>query len=395
MSAFIGRLLNVGLGKESTRGTAVAATAWMPKTDFAVEAKVDVAVIDQSIGIIEDATTQEVVKKYATLDISGVASDIRLGMLLMAAFGTDTVGAVETGVKDHVFTILESAQHPSYTIAVSEPNAQTSASLNYVLAMLSSLEINVAVGQFATFKASYTANIGTPASATPSFGAENTFNPLYCTVQVAPTYTGIAGTLTATGTAASTVNVTACSINPQTNLRVGMGVTGTNVPAGTTIAAIVSSTAFTLSAATTGAVGTMTFTPATINTRSAKIVIKKNTEDDPTIGNLSPIDRYNNQFVVEGEMVLVYQDRSWIDTYMVGDTLTGMRILLKNTGVTIGTTSNPTLTIDLAKVKITEVARSNKNDDIMMQTIKFKAFYSTTDTLMIKATLRNTQTTTY
>lgn len=394
MSAFIGRLLNIGLGKESSRGTAVAATAWMPKTDFSVDPKIDVAVVDQSMGIIEDAITQEVVKKYAMLELSGVISDIRLGNLLMATFGTDTVGSVESGVKDHVFTILESAQHPSYTIVVSEPNASSSNSLNYTLAMLETLEINIAVGQFATFSASFTGNIGTPAASTPSFTSENFFNPVYCAVQVAPTYPGVAGTLTATGTAASTVNVTGLSIST-TLLRVGMGVSGTNVPAGATVAAIVSASAFTLSAATTGAVGTMTFTPATINARSMKITINKNLEDDMTVGNLSPIDRYNNQFVVEGEMTLVYQDRSWIDTYMVGDTLTAMRLLCKNTGITIGATSNPTLTIDLAKVKITDIARTNKNDDIMLQTIKFKAFYSISDALMIKATLRNTQTTTF
>lgn len=67
-------------------------------------------------------------------------------------------------------------------------------------------------------------------------------------------------TYTATGTATSTINVTALSIDANL-LTIGQAVTGTNVVAGSTVASIVSTTAFTLSTATTGAIGTLTFYP--------------------------------------------------------------------------------------------------------------------------------------
>lgn len=63
---------------------------------------------------------------------------------------------------------------------------------------------------------------------------------------------------TGTGTAATTVHVTGLSIDTS-RLQVGMTVTGANIPAGATVASIVSSSAFDLSIASTGTIGTMTF----------------------------------------------------------------------------------------------------------------------------------------
>lgn len=395
MGVFIGRLFSIGIGKETTRGTAVASAYWIQKTDFSVEDKIDTVVDDASISVIEDAQTQEVVKKYSQGTIGGRITDQTFGLLLMATMGTDTVGAVETGVKDHVFTLLESAQSPSLTIAVNEPNATSSSSLAYPLGMIDSLNVHFEVGKWAAYKIAFTANTPSTQSNAVAFVSENGFNPQYCVLQAAPTYTGLTGALTCTGTAATSIHVTSISIST-TLLQVGMTVTGTNIPAGATIAAIVSASAYDLSVATTGAIGTQTFGPATISARMIDLTIQKNIEDDPTIGNLSPIDRYNKQFVITGSFTLVYKDRSYIDSFMLGANVQkAIRFIAKNTGVTIGTTSNPTVTIDLAKCMLTQVARSDKNSDIMLQTITFKAYYSTTDSLMTKITLRNTVTSGY
>ena len=394
MTVFIGRQFSIGIAKETTRGTAVAPAYWVQKTDFAVEDKINTIVDDSAINVIEDAQNEEITLKYSDGSIGGRITDQTFGLLLMSIFGTDTVGAVETGVKDHVFTVLESAQHPTLTIVANEPNATGAASLAYTLCAVDSLNIHFEVGKWSTYKATFRGNANTQLSTTVAFITENGFNPQYCSLQIAPTYTGLTGALTATGTAASTIHVTGLSIN--TNLlQVGMTVTGTNVPAGATIVTIVSSTAFDLSAATTGAVGTMTFGPATLNARMVDITITTNTEDDPTIGSVSAVDRYNKQFQVTGSFQIVYKDRSYIDTMMLADLNKSLRFIAKNTNVTIGAVSNPTLTLDLALVNIQEVARTDKNNDVMLQTIKFKGFYSVTDTLMAKCTLRNTVVTGY
>lgn len=394
MTVAIGRLFSIGIGKETTRGVSIAAAYWVQKTDFSVEDKIDVVVDDASISVIEDAQTQEAVKKYSQAMLGGRITDQTFGLILMSAMGTDTVGSVETGVKDHVFTVLENAQHPSLTITVNEPNATGSSSLLYPLAMLDTLNIHFEIGKWATYKATFEANTPATASSTVAFVTENGFNPQYCTFQVAPTYTGLTGALTATGTAATTIHVTGLSIST-TLLQVGMTVSGTNIPAGATIALIVSSSAYDLSIATTGAIGTQTFGAAVISARMIDFTISKNMEADPTIGSLSPVDRYNKQFMVTGSFQLVYKDRSYIDTIMLTNLNKAIRFLAINSSVLIGAASHPTVTIDFARAILTEVARSDKNNDIMLQTIKFKAFYSVTDSLLTKITLRNTVLTGY
>lgn len=396
MSVFIGRQLSIGIGKESTRGTAVAAAYWVQKTDFMVEDRIDTIADDASIAVIEDSQQQEIVKKFSEGSIGGRITDITFGIFLMALFGTDTVTAVggETLVKDHVFSVLQTAQHPSLTLIVNEPNATGASSLAYALCMLDSMNIHIEVGKWSTYKAGFRGNANGTTSPTVSYIVENGFNPQFATASFAPTLAGVQGTLTATGTAVSTVNVTALSIN--TNLlQVGMTVTGTNVPVGATVATIISSTAFTLSIATTGAMGSITFGGVVVNMRMVDINVMPNLEDDPTIGQLAVADRYNKQFAVEGSFQLVYKDRSYIDTIMLGDLNKALRLKAANTAVVIGTAVNPTITIDLALVNLKEVTRTDKNNDVMLQTIKFKAFYSIPDTQMCKITLRNTQVATY
>jgi len=132
-----------------------------------------------------------------------------------------------------------------------------------------------------------------------------------------------------------------------------------------------------------------------ISIKKFTLTISKNLEDDQVIGNVNASDRLNKQFMVEGSMELLYEDRTFIDTLLVGDAARALRIRLTNSAVTIGATSNPRLTIELAKVKISEVARSQGNNDIIRQTVNFKGFYSLTDAKMITAVLRNTLSAAY
>ncbi len=129
--------------------------------------------------------------------------------------------------------------------------------------------------------------------------------------------------------------------------------------------------------------------------KKAQLTISKNVEDDFIIGSVNATDRLNKQFAVEGSVELLYDNRTYIDTDMLADLAQACRFQFINTSVTIGSTSNPTLTIDLYKTKLTEVARKIENNEIVSQTFKFKAFWSLSDSKMIVATLRNTVTSAY
>ena len=393
MGKFIGQLFNIGIGKESSRGTPVAATYYLPNTSLSVDDKIKVAKDETSIGVIEDGVGQEITTRYSEATIEGRATDKGFGLILMSLMGTDTVGAVESGVKDHAFTVLQTAQHPALSLSVYEPNASTG--LVYPLGMLDQLDLTIDLDKYIMYKATYKANKSTSQANTTSYIAENAFRPQDFTIGYAPTLAGANGTLTATGTAATTIHVTSCSINPQTLLQVGMTVSGTNIPAGATIASIVSATAFDLSAASTGAIGTMTFGPAVVQIKKASLSFKKNTEDDEVLGSIDPVDRLNKQFAVTGSFELFYTDRTMIDTIMLGDIYKAVNLKAINSGVTIGTTSHPSLTINLARVKLAEVSRKIDSKNIVSQTVKFTAFYSLSDTEMLDITLRNTVTSAY
>lgn len=327
MSKFIGRKFNVGIGKESSRGTAVAADFWLPKTEFTFDDKVERVVNGASIGTIHDAENSHVVGKVSEGQLSGRIADTSFGLILKAVFGTEAAPSlVATGVYDHAFSVLESAQHPSLTIDIAEPNAGSG--LRYALSMIDSLEVNFELQQYGQYTMSFRGNKNASGSNTASFSAENIFLPQHGVVKIATNLAGL--------NAASAISV-----------------------------------------------------------KKANIKISKNIEDDQIIGAIDAADRLNKQFVVEGSLELMYDDRTYIDTIMLGDLSKALRVSFINTDVTIGSASNPTITFDLAAIKLNEVARSIANDDLVKQTVNFKAFYSISDTSMISATLRNTRSTAY
>src|SRR5690242_13618764 len=84
----VGRKQSIGLGKERTAGTAVAASVWIPKISGAFTAKAESAVDEGSYGIIDKVKEVQTVKNLTEIQFSGIARDIYFGHLLMAAFGT-------------------------------------------------------------------------------------------------------------------------------------------------------------------------------------------------------------------------------------------------------------------------------------------------------------------
>src|SRR5258707_11156012 len=120
----IGRLIQVGVAKETTRGTAIASAAfWNPWNDLQLDEKKEFAVDAQAYGIIEDNVNLTQVKKWAQGTLAGNVADQTIGLILYSLFGGYAVGthSGETIVYDHTFTIAESAQHQSLTFFLHDP----------------------------------------------------------------------------------------------------------------------------------------------------------------------------------------------------------------------------------------------------------------------------------
>lgn len=321
MSKFLGRLADIGIAKEAVRGTAeTTATFWIPKLSLTLDDGIEQVVDESSVGVIEDSPNASVVGKFAMGEIEGNIGDKSFGLLLLAALGTvSTSGPSQTTVYTHAFSVQQDAQHDSLTLFLDDSNQD----YKYALAVLDTLEITAAIGQFAKYKAAFRSKVGGTATLTPSYTAENTFLPQHGTLGYASDLSGL---------------------------------------------------------------GSATAVPI----RSIKLTIQNNVEDDRKLGSLDPADILNRQFAIEGQVELVYNDNTF-KTEMLADTAKALRIRLTNSDVTIGSSLNPQLTIDLAKVKFSEFSKNYENNDIVVATVSFKGHYSLSDSKMVAIELINTQ----
>lgn len=376
-------MVQVGLAKESTRGTAISsATFWLPWTDLTIDEKKEFAVDDQSYGVIEDNTAQSEVKKWAEGSISGNVGDTTIGLILYSLFGG--YGVSGSGTYTHTFSVGQSAQHKSLTLFLHDPLAAVDYS--HANGVVSKFDLKVELKKFVNYSADVMALSGVSQSTfTPSTTTENRLLPQQLIAKFALDKAGVEGTKTATGTCSTTTHVTSLSISTST-LRVGMTVTGTNIPAGTTIAAIVSDTAFDLSAASTGSATSYTFGPAVIALKSAQLSINPNIEAQETLGTTAPADFLNKEFSVEGTLECIWQNETDFKTQFMGPTPLAITLDIKNS-------SSSELYFEMPKCTITELGRPFKVKDLTYQSIKFKASYSVSDTLLCKAVLVNSTST--
>jgi hypothetical protein len=390
----IGRLFAIGIAKEATRGTAQSsASYWLAFSDAAIDEKYTNVTQDEAYGIIEDSVGQFRVKNWAEGTLKVPLTDASLPLLLLSQFGAvaNATHSGETTVYDHTLTVGESAQHQSLTLFIHDP--LSGVDYSHALGVIHKTELDAELGKFADLSLSVKAMKGVSQSSfSPSILAENRFLPQYMAFSYAPTTAGVNGTLTATGTASSTIHVTALSIN--TNLlNVGMRVTATNLPAGATIVKIVSSTAFDLSVATTGAIGTMTFNGALVQLKSIKLTVDESIEDDEVLGSVAPVDFLNKEFKISGQLEAIWQNESDFKTVSLATPNVGQALLISlvNTDVSVGVVpSHPTVNITLDQVYFTELSRPIKIKDLVYQTVKFSATYSTTNSEMGKVVVTNT-----
>lgn len=191
MSAFIGRLIQVGIGKETSRGIAVPPTFWLNKVNVTIDDKPVIVTDESTIGRIEDSIGGKIVLEGAEGEISGKVFDKSFGLFLLAALGSvsSNTKSGESGVYEHTFSVLNSAQHPSLTIECKNPNEQ----LAFALAMLDSLEIRAEIEKFVEYTATFKSKKGVSSSTTPSYTSENDFIPKHISVKMANSISGLDG----------------------------------------------------------------------------------------------------------------------------------------------------------------------------------------------------------
>lgn len=302
MAKYIGRLVDVGIGRESSRGVGVAPTYAIPHVTFSFDDKVTSARSVAGMSNIQDSEESFVTTKYGQGDLEGEVRASSFGLLLYAMLGTLSTSGPTDSAYTHSFSLENTNQHDSLSILVSDSNTTEI----YKLAMLDSLELTQELDEILKFTASFMSKqANTSAASMPSYLAETKFTKKHLSVKFASNLAGLSG--------ASAVSV-----------------------------------------------------------KSLTLTISKNVVLDDVLGTAEPEDILNRQIAIEGELTLNYEAETY-KNYMKDDTKRAMEIKWTNTDVTIGASTRPSFTIQLPLVDFFDWEPDYSLDEIVTQTISFKA----------------------
>jgi len=319
MGKYIGRQISVWFGRETTRGTAVAISKWVPKTDFSFEEKAEIIQDESSIGVLTDSRDWFVSKQRAEGELSSSIEVNSIGWLLYSLLGSVSVTTATTGAYKHTFSLLETNQAPSLTTAIKDPVLGT---LAFPLTMVDEFTITCEEWQFAMFTVKLKSKPGAVAVDTVTYVADYKLLSRHSIFKTAANLAGLSG--------ASAVCL-----------------------------------------------------------RSFEITFTKNLEDDYCLGGLSPIDFINKQFIIEGSFTAVFTDTTY-RAFQLAWSKKAISFELKDTGTTIGLSSNPGLLIKLPIASFTEFSRTQGNDELVLQTLAFKWLQSIADGKSVEVELVNT-----
>lgn len=318
----IGRLVQIGIAREATRGTTPAsATFYVPWAELDLDEKKRFVVDEQTRGVIEDSVGQSIVSEWAEGTIKAPIGDKHFPLFLYAIFGTLGTAGPTDSAYTHTISVAQSAIHQSLSFYLDDPLAAQD--YTFGNGMVSQLEIQYERDQFITYVANIIAKKGVTATLTPAATAENRFLPQHLVFKLAATQAGLG--------AASAISI-----------------------------------------------------------KSLTLRIAQNVEADDVLGSATPTDFLNKQFSIEGTVEAIFKDEADFKTAFLAGTVKAMRLDLIQT-VLIGVTAVPKITIDLHSVVFTELTRPVRLNDIVMQTLSFKAHYNTTDSKIATVSAINAQ----
>lgn len=172
MAKFIGRRVNVGIGKESAHGTAGTATFSIPKTNYTFDDKANKAISGESFSNIVGNGSQSIVTgRFSEGAIEGEVNVNSFGLLLLATLGSVTTAAYETSAYKHTFALANTNEHTSLTIFTKDPIGDTA----FKGCVVDSLEINVTKDELVNFNCGLKGRKGNDWSWTASYAADYKF----------------------------------------------------------------------------------------------------------------------------------------------------------------------------------------------------------------------------
>lgn len=134
-NAHIGRLEAIGIWKETTSGTKVAAAYWLQRVSGSVNPIIEKYIDEGVLGVIESQSESHVTMETSETSVELPARDQYLWELLIGAFGAQSVATnadASNAVFDHTFTVLQNNNHPSYSVYSYSPIATEVSTFNKI-----------------------------------------------------------------------------------------------------------------------------------------------------------------------------------------------------------------------------------------------------------------------
>lgn len=141
MTKFVSRRGQLGLAVESSRGTAIAPTIWVPWAEMSFFDRVETAREEQGQGVVADSDSNYVVMRSGEGEIQAQLYDKALGQILIGMIGSVPV---TTGGNPytHTFTLTQVNQLKSLSIYWKDPDRSVIFPLGTVNTLQMSVEPN-------------------------------------------------------------------------------------------------------------------------------------------------------------------------------------------------------------------------------------------------------------
>ena len=379
----IGRLKKIGLGKESTSGTPVTATAWVPATEIAFSPEIEKARDESAYGTIDQLRESITTKEMTTTEMKGIFRDGFGGNLLMALLGQDTL------VIDAAIGSL------SGSFVVGETVTQaTSGATGVVKKILTSTRLLIQVTSGAFTSGSNTITGGTSsATGIPTYTAalkghlfqrlNTNTHPSYTLVSVDPVET--------MRSPYSMLDTFELEANANGFLMFSAKWMGKKMASTSASPAYTDENEFMGSGANMklGNTLTLAFGASATPITSFKITGAKNLEAYQAFGSTDIASVHNKQFKITGEITALFNATTLRDL-VTASTKQGV-------WVEFVATNSPAsrIMIMLPQVSFEAWTPNGANDELVMQTVGFEMEYSISDSEGISIYLGNSQATAY
>lgn len=391
----IGRLQKIGFGKETTSGTAVSPTRWIPKVRGQFTPEIEFAEDDSAYGTIDGLKEVRPTRVSTMINLEGIARDVFLGDLLMAAFGTTykTQKLVLSSVSG-TFVVGENVTGGTSSAVgvIRRIDISGTAGVIYVTISSGTFQAEALTGGTSSATATAAAPEAVANVSSHIFSRLNTNNH--------PAYTFYGQDAIGDERAAY------CMLDTiEFEARVGDYLRFSAQYRGKKLESTSAQTVtFTEQKPFLAAHGVVSHaasfsdiiaTPSTINLERIRIAINKNVVMYQALGDDDVASLHNTVFEVEGDMDLLYNAATWRD-YAIAGTDRALRVALVHDDTITGASAQKyTLQFDLPEVNINEWSRTDDNNALVRQTVGFRGVFNVSRSLTAEALLINGHTTAY